>query len=505
MKLSTFSAVAAASMVLSSAAVWSLVGVGQASASSPSTGTAKSWTSPAASVSADPDPVASLLGLGDKDHFDVGGTLRMEGRLGHSTLAAGRSAETFVHLDLTTDVETKAASDVPVNLSIVIDRSGSMQGQRMSNALSAARGMIGRLRNGDTVSVVAYNTNSTVVVPPTTLTDLTRTDVSLGLRDIEARGNTCISCGIEAGLDQLSRRTGAVNRMLLLSDGEANVGIRDEDGFRRLAARARGTEASVSSIGVDVDYNERLLLAVSVASNGRHYFVENPGSLPGIFDQEFRTLVETVATGAEVAVELAAGVELVEVFDRTFRQDGNRVTIPMGTFARGDEKSLLMRVRTTRADAGDRDIAKVALRFDDRIEGTPGSCDGELVSVVTDDPRKVAALDPIVETRLARAETLAALGQANAQFAAGDADAAAGVLRNARTRIRKRKKRSRNSAPASALPKVDRDFERQIGALEKAQSGFGKAQAANPFDSANSRAGRASVRSNANEFDDLAL
>lgn len=504
MKLTTFSAVAAASMVLSSAAVWSLAGVGQAAASEPAA-TSAAWVAPTASVSADPDPIGALLGLGEKDHFDVGGTLRMEGRLGHSTLAAGRSAETFIHVDMTTDAETTAATNVPVNLSIVIDRSGSMQGQRMANALSAARGMIGRLRNGDTVSVVAYNTTSTVVVPPTTLTEGTRTDVSLGLRAIEARGNTCISCGIEAGLDQLSRRTGAVNRLLLLSDGEANVGIRDEEGFRSLAARARGTEATVSSIGVDVDYNERLLLAVSVASNGRHYFVENPGSLPRIFDEEFRTLVETIATGAEVAVELAAGVELVEVFDRTFRQDGNRVTIPMGTFARGDEKSLLMRVRTSRADAGDRDIAKVALRFDDRVEGEPGSCDGELISVVTDDPRKVAALDPIVETRLARAETLAALGEANAQFAAGDPAAAAGLLKKTRTRIRKRKARSQNLAPASARPKVDRDFERQIGALEKAESGFGKAQAANPFDSANSRAGRASVRSNANEFDDLAL
>ena len=71
----------------------------------------------------------------------------------------------------------------------------------------------------------------------------------------------------------IGRRTGAVNRILLLSDGEANAGIRDAEGFFGLAERARGMDTTVSSIGVDIDYNEQLMLAVAQGSNGRHYFV----------------------------------------------------------------------------------------------------------------------------------------------------------------------------------------------------------------------------------------
>ena len=349
MKLSIFTALAAASMTLTSWGVWAL------SKPEPATPNQTEQTARWEPKADDPAPIAEvgkLLGFTPKSEFTAGKTVLMQGRLGHPTLAASRSAETFLHLDLTAAGEDLPATAAPLNLAIVLDRSKSMEGRRMDNAMAAARGMIGRLRTGDTVSVLAYNTRSEVLVPPTTIDERTRTNVLLGLRGIEARGNTCISCGVEDAMALLGRRTGAVNKLLLLSDGEANAGIRDADGFRQLAERARGMNATVSSVGVDVDYNEQLLLAVAQASNGRHYFVESPGSLARIFDDELRSLLETVASQAEVEIALAPGVQMTELFDREFVRDRGRIRVPLGTFARGDNKSVLMRLRVNRADVG---------------------------------------------------------------------------------------------------------------------------------------------------------
>src|SRR5690606_34554582 len=106
-----------------------------------------------------------------------------------------------------------AAGFEPLNLAIVIDRSGSMKGQRERNALDAAAGMIRRLRDGDSVSILAYSDAARTVVPVTTVSSATREriirDLQLGLAD-QPRGHTCISCGLEAGMRSLAGRRAGI-------------------------------------------------------------------------------------------------------------------------------------------------------------------------------------------------------------------------------------------------------------------------------------------------------
>ena len=146
-------------------------------------------------------------------------------------------------------------------------------------------------------------------------------------------------------MDNLRGRRGMVNRMLLLSDGEATAGIRNVDGFRRIALRARDMGCSISAVGVDVNYNERIMSALAQASNGRHYFVENAAGLQSVFDREIASLSNTVANGAELRIDLAPGVALSQVYDRTFRREGNTLVVPVGSFTAGEEKTVLVRVR----------------------------------------------------------------------------------------------------------------------------------------------------------------
>lgn len=505
MKIATVALLSTLGMALTSVSVWALTPPASKAAPTDSRPVSVAASAPRSS-STNGNLLGGLLGSATSTStgatFTSGSTLMLEGRLGHPTLDAARDNETFLMLNVVAAAEELANTSVPVNLSIVIDRSRSMEGRRLENALAAARGMIRRLRDGDTVSVVTYNTETTVVIPATVLDSRSREDLLFSLRGVEAQGHTCISCGIEMGLATMGTRPG-VSRMLLLSDGEANAGIRDVPGFQRLAEQARSRDVAISSIGVDVDYNERVMFAVAQSSNGRHYFVEDEAGLPRIFDEELDSLVRTVANRAEVELDLAPGVQLLEVMDRSFTRDGNRIFVPFGAFAQGDNKTLLVRLRVPRGEVGDRAVADVRMRYDDLTLTSAGSCQGSLVAALTDDARAVSPLDALVESRLARSETSVALQRANELFAEGDVAAARRTIDNSRGRIRDRATDASSKADAAQRPALDKDFERQLATLEEAEQGF-SAAAAEPAPAA-SRKGKAQVRSNAGALDELGL
>lgn len=508
MKLSTLALTSTLGMALTSATVWGLAppGAGPTQASGPRTTDKASVAAPSNGTAAEPGSSLPAWLTGDTPRgptFSVGDTLKVQGRLGHGTLEAARGGETYLMLTIDAVTAEVADNPAPVNLSIVVDRSRSMEGQRMTNALDAARGMVRRLRTGDTVSVVTYNSTTEVLVPSTTIDERTRSDVLFSLRGVQARGHTCISCGIEAGVTAMGQRTGAVNRMLLLSDGEANFGVRDVDGFVRIAERARRSDVAISTVGVDVDYNERVMFAVAQASTGRHYFVENATSLPKIFDTELASLVNTVANDARVELDLAPGVSVLDVLDRSFTRDGNRLIVPFGSFSSGETKTLLARVSVPRGAVGERLVADVRTVFDDLAGDRRGDSRGQLIATLTDDRRTVSGLDPVVEARVARSETAASLSRANELFNDGDLAAAKQELKANRGRIRNRKARTDKKTKGRLQEKLGGDFESQLKTLDEAERGFSAAAANAPAAAPTSRAGKAQVRSNVGQLDDL--
>jgi len=473
-------------------------------------------TTPITTQGADGPEVQTELG-----RFTAGSTLMIEGRVGHPRLL--RSAgETFLMLEVRGDSAGRATTQAPANLSLVIDRSGSMKGGRLLNAIQAATRAVDQLQDGDTVSVLAFDTRTTVVVPPTTLEPGTRSRVLADIRGITLGGDTCISCGIEDGLALLDRTEGRVTRMMVLSDGDANNGVRDVPGFRAIAQRAHDRGVNITTVGVDVDYNEKILSAIAQESNGRHYFVENDAGLARIFEQEAEALKTTVASGAEVAIDLAPGVELDRVFDRTFRRAGSRVLVPMGSFARGEVKTVLLKLRVSGAAAGPAAIADVSMTYRDLVASNEGRCEGKLAVEVTDDPASASDLDAVVAGRVQRSETASTLKQANFLFQQGRFEEARRKLESQEQALKDVATQAKKAAPAARAADVDRDFERQIAALESANDRFAEpaprvfatppsaggapAQAAAPPAPAaapqESRKGRSAVRQNEqNAFD----
>ena len=471
MKLTVFVAIAMAGMAGTSMAVWSATGPekGQSGAGEA--------TAAAAEIAVPVEPQVI-----DKSSFLAGDTLMMEGRLGHPIIPSQRGSESFLFLDINADATKQAATPAQLNLAIVIDKSGSMRGKRLRNAVEGAKTAIGELRDGDVVSVITYSQEAEVIVSPTVVSPASRGSMLASLGKIRAKGETCISCGISLAMRMARANDDKVTRIVLLSDGEATVGVQDLAGFSSIAEGCRKSNMAITTIGVDVDYNERIMDALARNSNGRHHFVDRPDQLATIFTKEMEALSKTVAVNAEVTIDLEPGVFVDHVFDRTFERQGNRLIVPFGTFAQNDRKTLLVRLRVPQGPEGERPIANVTFRYDDLAEGKDGTCDGQLIAMASTDDTKNSELDGLVSGRLIQSETATSLQAANAAFGRGDRAGARSILKEQKTKAITRKKAARRNLPLGRAKDFDDSFEKSEDVLITGEDGF--APAAAPRESA---------------------
>ncbi len=491
MKVRTVGAFAALGMLLTSYSVWSLTS--DRITTTPGRPGAE-WREPARRSDPADGPLAS---------FAKSGTLRVDARLGHARLPAATTSETFVLVRVRAD-ERATGVATKRHLTITIDRSGSMAGKRLGNAIAAAQGAVRRLSDGDLVSVVDYASSGHVLVPPTELDGSARERVIAQLGALTAGGETCISCALETTTEVLRRRSEGVARVLLLSDGEATTGVRDVAGMARLADSVRALGATVTTVGVDVDYNERMMTAIAQATNGRHYFVASPEGLPQIFDQELSGLERSVAREAELTLELAPGVELLDLPDRTFRREGSEIRVSLGSFAAGEERSVLARVRV-RADSGrEQSVARARLDYDDLARGSRSEERGELFAVLTSDGSR-SSLDPEVEERVQRSGAVTALNDANGLFAAGDATAARRRVEEKLVEVRRGREVAIAAAPEPRKAALGQEFDKAEAALGAAASSFAEPPPPASAPAEEQRKAKAAVKRNAAGAADLAF
>ncbi len=507
-------------MLVRTFALWTALGVSVAAAGSfvlptPSTAaTAVRGGSP-------PDSPFSPRGGGASStdaHFVDGKALLLDGRLGHASVARdvrGGSASTFVlatvtATEATADAQEARPSHAPTHMGIVVDRSGSMAGTKMRNAIAAAAGVVERMRDGDRVTVVAFDGSASLLVPPTTIDASTRPTVEASIRQMHVGGDTCISCAIDRAVEALDSAPGArdeIRHVLLISDGEPTTGVRDAGGLRAMAARARDQGVSISTIGVDLAFDERVMAGIAQESNGKHWFVPDPSALAQVFDEELGSLETAVASEAELVIDPAPGVVLDEVLDRSFRREGGRLVVPLGAFDAGQERTVLVGARVPADADGLQAVAKLSLSYRDVVARRDSLCSGSLALDVRDDGTAQRELDPFVAARVERNRTTHALLEANELFSRGHASEAQAELARRRSELATAAPKA--VAAATAMPpsaagaagNVDKDFGAQQAALEHAQSGFGAAASAAPA----APASRSALKTNQASATDLAF
>ena len=245
----------------------------------------------------------------------------------------------------------------PLNLALVLDRSGSMAGAKLEAAREAAALLARRLRPADVVSVVAYDHQALPVARPARRAD--QPHLLDQIRGIDSGGNTNLSGGWLMGREFVAgnRSENGVNRVLLLTDGLANEGITDPDSLVGLCAHAKRDGITTTPIGFGADYDERLLRAMADAGGGNLHYIEKTDQAAGVFADELKDLLNVAAQNVSVTVTPADAAEQVTVHhDYPRSLEGRSLRLELGDLYAGEPRVLLAEF-LLRPSAGDTDPA----------------------------------------------------------------------------------------------------------------------------------------------------
>jgi Ca-activated chloride channel family protein len=250
----------------------------------------------------------------------------------------------MVHALLRLEGEAPENRDrVPLNLSLVLDRSGSMQGEKLHAARRAAAMLTRRLAPEDTVSVVAFDQLVRVVALPAT--GPAQEQLPTLIESIECGGSTNLSGGWLRGRDLVADnvRDGGVNRVILLTDGQANIGLTEPGQLTGLCRTGAEKGVSTTTIGFGEDYDEDLLKAMADAGNGSTYYIEKVDQASGVFEEELEGLLSIAAQNVRVTVRPGAAAEHVKVLhDYPSHAAGDVLTLEVGDLYAREPRRILM-------------------------------------------------------------------------------------------------------------------------------------------------------------------
>ncbi|MBI4818070.1 MAG: VWA domain-containing protein [Deltaproteobacteria bacterium] len=365
-----------------------------------------------------PPPVQTSNDGAGTPTIRIGDTVRLDGALSHDRIAAGAPGELYARFDL----EAIASSRRPtVALAIVLDRSGSMAGDKIEKTRIAAKQLIERLSPNDLVSIVTYSTDVSLDVPLVMATPDQKARITRAIDQIYDGGGTNLSGGLERGLAELeNHRSTEVRRLVLMSDGNANQGITDPRTLAQIAAAARQRGITVSTLGVGVDFNEDLMTMVAEAAGGTYYYVKDGASMSEALAHEMRDLESLAARAVEVGLDLAPGVQLVELFGYRSELRGNRIIVPVGDMTSTQKRQVVVRLSTPSRSPGGLDIMRVTLSYAPPMGGSAIEHSAFMGLSASSDAAEVArserrdVIETVEEIRAAKARQDAAN-----QFASG--------------------------------------------------------------------------------------
>ncbi len=269
----------------------------------------------------------------------------------------------------------------PVNLAIVLDRSGSMSGEKLRVAKGAVEEAIARLQPDDRFSVVVYDDVVDVVIESTSASGEARRGAIERLRTVEARGSTNLGEGWLRGCEQVARHLSeqGVNRCLLLTDGLANVGITDAEQLSHHAAELRARGVSTSTFGVGSDFDEHLLQALADAGGGHFYYIADAPQIRDAITSEVGETLEVVARDVNLEITARDDIRIEPISPYPATTRGNRTAVPLGDLGSEQVVEVVLRLSFPYGDLGRETGAIIALTDRDGVFAAGGSGETEPV------------------------------------------------------------------------------------------------------------------------------
>lgn len=422
---------------------------------------------PAAVIPTPPKP----LQISAQDTLRLGRLVTLQGTLSSPMVLSNQPGQLQLLLDLDAG-EVKTAARPPMSIALVIDRSGSMAGPKMAQAKRAAKALVERLGDDDEVALVTYSSDFSVDLGLTRLKGQ-RPRVLRAIDEILDGGGTNLAGGLTAGLKALYPADNArVRRVLLLSDGNANQGVTDPATIAALAAQGRQQGITVSTLGVGVDFNEDLMTMVAQSAGGGYYYARDGAAIAEAFDAELEGLLKIAARQVEVALELAPGVRIEEVYGYRTERRGDRLVVPVGDLASGAHRRIMIRLATDAGPEGARPVANVVLAYEDARGSDEEEYQGALSVAAVADAGQVASVQrPEVVEAFTTAEAAQVRAEAAATFANGDRNAAMQQVRTSLGTLKAKNKALKSPKVAAQVVEMERALDALGAARPETEAG----------------------------------
>ena len=357
----------------------------------------------------------------------AGETLKIKLVPDREVVLNGSPQEVVVKIDLSAIAEKRKARRTPLNLAVVLDKSGSMNGAKLEKTRQAAMQLVDRLAPNDIFSLVVFSDQAEVLVPAQPVED--KAALRERIEGITANGSTALFAGVRMGADQVQEYFSSkrINRVILLSDGLANVGPSSPRELRRLGGQLAEGGVSVTTIGVGDDYNEDLMAALAEASDANYYYVKDTEKLPEIFAKELGEMLAVAARNVRIEIICPDGVRPLGFIGRAERFENQKASVNLSQFTTGQNRYLLLRCLV---NGGQPEVARVKVNYTDELNGGMVEVADDVVKIRFTDDR--AAADKSVNSAVyAEKElmlTAVAKDKAMAQADAGNYKEAATIL-----------------------------------------------------------------------------
>jgi Ca-activated chloride channel family protein len=297
-----------------------------------------------------------------------GSAVTLDAALGNKFVKAGASGTMIARIGLSAR-KRSATQRPPVNLVLLVDTSGSMEGRAITDARAASLALLGSLAPDDRIAVVTFDSQAQILLPSTKLEDTSAKELRKTIEGMKATGTTDMASGLTLAINQAKQHLIAegVNRVVLVGDGVPN----DDRQINALVADATAHGVSITALGLGNDYDETLMGRIAQQSGGRFFYVEDSTKVASFFAEEVTRLHQVVARHAVLELHPGPGVAVSGVVGRPFSGAADRgVVIPLGDMSLGEENEVVVELASSVAKDGSTvEVLDAVLHYEDGIGG----------------------------------------------------------------------------------------------------------------------------------------
>ena len=274
--------------------------------------------------------------------------------LSHSRLMNGTESTIFADVRVVADADPRAGDQkrAPISLAVVLDTSGSMNGEKIDEARRSVLRLLAEMRDDDEIAVIRYSDTSEVVQPLARV-GIVREALAARIRQLDAGGGTNIPGGMAAGLRALDESArGRVRRIVLVSDGLDSTRAQAEG----LARSSFASGITVSSLGIGLDFDESYMGSLAQNGHGNFAFVKDGASLAKFLHRELEETAGTTIENARVRLRLPEGVRFISAAGADAVIHGGDLELVIGSLFAGDERRIVVELSASTLTSSSMDI-----------------------------------------------------------------------------------------------------------------------------------------------------